>query len=421
MSLLLQSDAIETVGDHFASPFGGRGIEHARRIGRQTITAMVAGAGLRRRTDSQLVARLCAEASEIHDVDTVVCVAGPPDVGSLRDQVLLTEAPFQLIEGLLIAMHQCNVRRGRIELDETLQAHRPRLAAAIAEMVASSPAAHAVTVEVSPSAATSAAAEGPVAELRLDPETLCALPPILAFGAGRYRAFGTKHTPGTTIITVSGDVRRGGVAEVEYGTTVSHLLAVLGGACRADRTIKALVVGGGQPVVTGDDLDVELSFEGLAEVGSGLGGGGLVALDDHRCAVSIAAELAGHLAERFPSGCSRCEAVAAALREAVVARVFADDLDRIASALRDPAHLASCVTAADAERSVTSLMQGFPGDFVRHTSPQGCTLSHERVLSPAARTGSDSATNAAVPAMGLQVGLRRSFVARSLVPLAAAS
>ncbi len=114
-------------------------------------------------------------------------------------------------------------------------------------------------------------------------ETLCNVPYIIEHGARAYRAIGTQRSPGTKLFCLSGDVARPGLYEVPFGVSLRHMLEDLAGGVRGGRRLQAILFGGAAGAfATPDQLDVEMSFEGLRLAGLPLGSGVVLVIDESR-------------------------------------------------------------------------------------------------------------------------------------------
>ena len=101
-------------------------------------------------------------------------------------------------------------------------------------------------------------------------ETFAHVALVCRNGSDWYRQLGTAESPGPTIVTITGDVQRAALAEVELGTPLDTLIDELAGGPRPGRSIKAVLSGVSNPVLTSDALRAPTSYEGLASVGGGL-------------------------------------------------------------------------------------------------------------------------------------------------------
>ena len=136
-------------------------------------------------------------------------------------------------------------------------------------------------------------------------ETLSNVPHILSSGADWFRSMGTSESPGTQVCTVVGDVTTPGVAEVELGTPLAEVIQRVGGGVSADRVVKAVFSGVSNRVVTSDQLDVPLSYEGFQAIGSGMGAAGFIVYDDTACMVEVARLFSRFL---YVESCGQCPA-----------------------------------------------------------------------------------------------------------------
>src|SRR6478736_3092081 len=99
-------------------------------------------------------------------------------------------------------------------------------------------------------------------------ETLANVPHILARGGSWFRTEGTDESPGTIVCTVSGSVQRAGVAEFLMGTPLREVIEEISGGPLPGRQIAAVLSGVSNTIITADQLDAPVSYEGLAAVGS---------------------------------------------------------------------------------------------------------------------------------------------------------
>ena len=122
--------------------------------------------------------------------------------------------------------------------------------------------------------------------------------------------------------TVVGDVIRPGVVETEFGTPLVDVIERCGGVADG-RSVRAVLSGVSNAVITGDKLDTPVSYEGFESIGSGLGSAGFIVYDDTTCMVEVAAMLSRFLSVESCGQCSACKLGTAAIT---------DSLDRIIAA-----------------------------------------------------------------------------------------
>jgi NADH-quinone oxidoreductase subunit F len=139
-------------------------------------------------------------------------------------------------------------------------------------------------------------------------ETLCALPWIIERGGAAYAAYGTPKSAGTKLISVSGDVNRPGVYEIEMGFPALDFINHLAGGVRNGNRLKAIIPGGSSvPVLRADELaGVTIDFESLKAAGSMLGSGGMIVIDETEKMPEILQVITDFYAHESCGQCSPC-------------------------------------------------------------------------------------------------------------------
>jgi NADH-quinone oxidoreductase subunit F len=120
-------------------------------------------------------------------------------------------------------------------------------------------------------------------------ETWAAIPPILQRGAKWYSQFGTEQTKGTKVFALAGKIKNTGLAEVPFGTTLQDVIFEIGGGIPNGKQFKAVQTGGPSGgVVPIQHLDTPLEYASLQKLGSIMGSGGMVVMDEDSCMVDVA-------------------------------------------------------------------------------------------------------------------------------------
>ncbi len=120
-------------------------------------------------------------------------------------------------------------------------------------------------------------------------ETYANVPWIILNGSSEYIGYGTEKSRGTKVFALAGRVRRGGLAEVEMGTTIEDLVFNIGGGIKGDGKFKAVQMGGPSGGCIPSDLsDTPVDFESIPATGAIMGSGGMVILDDSTSMVEMA-------------------------------------------------------------------------------------------------------------------------------------
>lgn len=140
-------------------------------------------------------------------------------------------------------------------------------------------------------------------------ETLAAVVPILQNGAAWYSAIGTAGSKGTKVFALAGKVRHSGVIEVPMGTTLREIVFEMGGGIPDGKRFKAAQTGGPSGgCIPEAHLDVEMDYESLRELGSIMGSGGLVVMDEDTDMVDIARFFMHFSMEESCGKCLPCRA-----------------------------------------------------------------------------------------------------------------
>jgi len=120
-------------------------------------------------------------------------------------------------------------------------------------------------------------------------ETFATVAPIIMKGADWYAAIGTEKSRGTKTFALSGKVERTGMIEVPFGTTLKEMVFDIGGGVPENRKFKAVQTGGpAGGCIPEAHLDAPIDYESLQELGSFMGSGGMIVMDDSSCMVDVA-------------------------------------------------------------------------------------------------------------------------------------
>ncbi|MCX8070358.1 MAG: SLBB domain-containing protein, partial [Thermodesulfovibrionales bacterium] len=120
-------------------------------------------------------------------------------------------------------------------------------------------------------------------------ETLANVPYIIRKGADWFSSFGTEKSKGTKVFALTGKIKNSGLIEVPMGITLREIIYDIGGGIENNKEFKAVQTGGPSGgCITKDMLDLNVDFESLAKVGSIVGSGGMIVLDEDDCMVNVA-------------------------------------------------------------------------------------------------------------------------------------
>jgi NADH:ubiquinone oxidoreductase subunit F (NADH-binding)/Pyruvate/2-oxoacid:ferredoxin oxidoreductase delta subunit/(2Fe-2S) ferredoxin len=138
-------------------------------------------------------------------------------------------------------------------------------------------------------------------------ETFANVPRIILNGSSWYRNLGTERSGGTKVFSITGKVKNTGLVEVPLGVSLRHIIYDIGGGIEGDKTFKAIQTGGPSGgCIPSEHLDIEVDYESLAQVGSIMGSGGMVVLDETSCMVNTAKFFLEFTQEESCGKCTPC-------------------------------------------------------------------------------------------------------------------
>ena len=211
-------------------------------------------------------------------------------------------------------------------------------------------------------------------------ETLANLPWIVNHGGAEYAKFGLGNSKGTRLVSVSGNVEKPGVYEIELGVSFRHVIMELAGGPPPGRRVKAFWPGGSSaPVLPESMLDVSTDLDELARVGSMGGSGGVIVMDDSHCMVKAARRLLQFYAHESCGKCTPCrvggnwalrtyDRVLAGQGSAVELEIF----DRIQRSLQNGRCL--CGLGDSAGWVIDSTMRHFRPEYEEHCLRNECSV-----------------------------------------------
>ncbi|MCS6945645.1 MAG: NADH-quinone oxidoreductase subunit NuoF [Sutterellaceae bacterium] len=210
-------------------------------------------------------------------------------------------------------------------------------------------------------------------------ETFAAVPFIIREGAEAFLARGRPNNGGTKIFSVSGDVQWPGNYEVPLGTPFAKLLELAGGM-RGGRKIKAVIPGGSSmPVVPGDVMmQTDMDYDAIAKVGSALGSGAVIVMDETRCMVKCLERLSYFYYEESCGQCTPCREGTGWLYR-IVHRIEhgqgrPEDLDLLNSLADNIQGRTICALGDAAAMPVRAFIKHFRSEFEHHIEHKRCVV-----------------------------------------------
>jgi NADH:ubiquinone oxidoreductase subunit F (NADH-binding) len=322
------------------------------------------------------------------------CAEGEP--GTYKDRYLIAKNPYKLLEGMLIATYAIGATEAIIGIKAKFRPQVQRLKEAIAELEAANVVEKGIfRLALGPDdylfgeeKALLEVIDGRGAMPRLFPpymigvgytptetnptvvnnaETLSHLPGIFRHGIEWFRSLGCEDTPGTMIITLSGDVKRPGMYEVGLGLTLRQLLYDIGGGPATERPFKAVFSGVANAVATPEQFDTPLGFNSMRQAGIGLGSGGFMVYDQSRSMVQIAHLFSSFLAGSSCGQCLPCSMGTRVITEHLAKfkdhRAAKKDIDAIRIEAGRCTNQTRCFLPAQESKLITSILDKFAGEF----------------------------------------------------------
>jgi len=208
-------------------------------------------------------------------------------------------------------------------------------------------------------------------------ETYATVPWIIEHGAEDLAAMGTATSKGTKIFSLTGKVRNTGLVEVPMGATLRHVIFDIGGGMLPGREFKAVQLGGPSGgCVPADYLDTPIDFESLTSLGSMMGSGGMVVVDDTTCMVDFAKFFLKFTAEESCGKCVPCRVGTQRMLE-ILERITAgegtlDDLDLLERLSEDVIEGSLCALGSSAPNPVLTTLRYFRDEYVAHVVDKRC-------------------------------------------------
>ncbi|MBM3131959.1 MAG: NADH-quinone oxidoreductase subunit NuoF [Chloroflexi bacterium] len=208
-------------------------------------------------------------------------------------------------------------------------------------------------------------------------ETFANVPLIITNGADWYRGIGTERSKGTKIFSLVGKVNNTGLVEVPMGTTLREIIYNIGGGIREGKRFKAVQTGGPSGgMIPEQHLDLPIDFDELTRVGSMMGSGGMIVMDESTCMVDIARYFISFLEEESCGKCVPCREGLLHMREILddicEGRGKPGDIEvmmRLSATMKDAA---LCALGQTAPNPVLSSIHYFKDEYEAHINEKRC-------------------------------------------------
>jgi len=199
-------------------------------------------------------------------------------------------------------------------------------------------------------------------------ETLSNIPAIILRGGEWFASLGTEKSGGTKLFPISGHVVRPGVYELPMGTPLRHLIYECAGGIKYGKTLKAVLPGGSSaPVLLPDEIDVGLDFDSLAQIGSMLGSGAVMVLDEDTSIPKVCSVAASFYANESCGQCTPCREgtwwMASLVRKIVERRAGREDFEILKGIPSQMSRRCLCGLGEGAAMAVGAFLNKFSPEF----------------------------------------------------------
>jgi len=208
-------------------------------------------------------------------------------------------------------------------------------------------------------------------------ETFANVSWIIREGAKKFASFGTEGSKGTKVFCLTGKVRRGGLAEVEMGTTLREVIFGVGGGIKEGRNFKAVQTGGPSGgCLPSSLLDTPVDYDSLTALGAIMGSGGMVIVDDTTCMVDLAKYFLTFTQMESCGKCIPCRLGTKRMLE-ILTRICQgkgepEDMDRLRNLALDVKEGSLCALGGTAPNPVLTTLRYFEDEYRAHIFEKKC-------------------------------------------------
>ncbi len=208
-------------------------------------------------------------------------------------------------------------------------------------------------------------------------ETFANVPVVYLKGADWFKSIGTEKSSGTKVFALGGKIVNTGLVEVPMGTTLREVIYDIGGGIPNKRKFKAVQTGGPSGgCITEKDLDTPIEFETLTALGSMMGSGGMIVMDEDNCMVDVARFYLDFTVDESCGKCTPCREGTKQMKE-ILDRICEgngtmkdiDELDQLAHMIKETS---LCGLGQTAPNPVLSTLKHFRHEYEAHVKDKTC-------------------------------------------------
>ena len=208
-------------------------------------------------------------------------------------------------------------------------------------------------------------------------ETYANVPQIILKGADWFASMGTEKSKGTKVFALGGKIHNTGLVEVPMGTTLREIVEEIGGGIPNGKKFKAAQTGGPSGgCIPAQYLDIPVDYDNLIEIGSMMGSGGLIVMDEDTCMVDIAKFFLEFTVDESCGKCTPCRIGTKRLYELLdkitKGKATMDDLDKLETLCYHIKENALCGLGQTAPNPVLSTLKYFRDEYIAHIQEKRC-------------------------------------------------
>ncbi|MGB4587013.1 MAG: NADH-quinone oxidoreductase subunit NuoF [Rectinemataceae bacterium] len=208
-------------------------------------------------------------------------------------------------------------------------------------------------------------------------ETLANVPIILTKGADWFASIGTEKSKGTKVFALTGKINNSGLIEVPMGTTLREIIFDIGGGIRNGKKFKGVQTGGPSGgIIVEKDLDTPISYESLVALGSMMGSGGMIVMDEDDCVVDVSKFYMEFCVDESCGKCAPCR-IGTNQMHALLDKISKgkgeekdlESLERIGKAMTKAS---LCMLGGSAANPTMGTLRHFRDEYMEHITEHKC-------------------------------------------------
>ncbi len=208
-------------------------------------------------------------------------------------------------------------------------------------------------------------------------ETYACIGAIVRKGADWFRSLGTAGSPGTKVFALAGKVAKVGLVEVPMGTTLREIIFGIGNGIKNGRKFKAVQTGGPSGgCITTENLDLPIDYEALKKIGSMMGSGGMIVMDEDDCMVNIAKFFLEFTLDESCGKCTPCRIgnrrMYEMLEDITEGRGTMETIDKLKALSATIKDTALCGLGQTSPNPVLSTLANFEDEYLAHVKEARC-------------------------------------------------